>query len=98
MVLFYGFGQLIFWVSLIVAGVLFGIYRKIHPVFYLSSVALYIYTAGFVIAEYSLGKGWILGILVFSAIVFMLLGYYLSKSIKKTGKNLDSSMSRKKGG
>lgn len=82
MVLFYGmWGWGIFWISLIVGIILFVKSKKLYPVIYLISIALYVFTAGFVIDAYSLGKLGILLTLVISAIVFMLLGYYFSKII-----------------
>lgn len=69
----------IFWVSFVLAIILFAKYRRLYYVFYLISVALYIFTAGFLIDAFQLGRLGILTTLVFSAIVFMVLGYYLSK-------------------
>jgi len=81
----YGFigilGGAIFWISLIMSIILFIKYKKIHPVFYLISIALYIYTAGYAIDIFELKEGGILSILAISAVIFMLLGYYLSKVI-----------------
>ena len=87
MVLFYGmWGWGIFWISLIVGIILFVKSKKLYPVIYLVSIALYIFTAGFVIDAYSLGKLGILLTLVISAVVFMLLGYYFSKIINSKSK------------
>jgi hypothetical protein len=69
----------VFWVSFILAIVLFVKYRKLYTVFYLISIALYIFTAGFAIEVFEFGKFGILSTLVISAVIFMLLGYYLSK-------------------
>ena len=74
---FVGIG--IFWIGLIVAIILFATYKKIYPVFSMVSVALYIFTASFMIDVFDLGKLAILSTLVFSAVIFMLLGYYLSQ-------------------
>lgn len=71
----------VFWVSLILAIILFVKYKKLSNVFYLVSVALYIFTAGFAIDVFQLGRFGILTILVISAIVFIVLGYYLSNVI-----------------
>ena len=78
---FLGWG--VFWVGLIIAIILFAMYKKIYPVFYMISMALYIFTAGFVIDVFNLKKLGILTILVLSAAVFMILGYYLSKVLPK---------------
>ena len=76
---FLGWG--VFWISFVVSLILFFKYKKLYPVFYLISVALYIFTAGFAIDVFEFGKLGILMTLVLSAILFMLLGYYLSKVI-----------------
>ena len=73
----------VFWISFIVAIILFSKYKKMYPVFYLISIALYIFTAGFTIDVFSFGKFGILATLVFSAVVFMILGFYLSKVMKE---------------
>ncbi|MBS3089403.1 hypothetical protein J4461_00810 [Candidatus Pacearchaeota archaeon] len=73
----------VFWVGFILAIILFAKYKKLYPVFYMISVALYVFTAGFVIDVFNLGQIGILSILVLSALLFMFLGYYLSKAIKK---------------
>ena len=69
----------VFWISFIVAIVLFSVYKKLSVIFYLVSVALYVFTAGFFMDVFDIGKFGILATLVFSAVVFMLLGFYLSK-------------------
>jgi len=79
MVFYQILGWGVFWISLILAIVLFSVYKKLYPVFYLISIALYIYTAGFMIDTFSFGKFGILTTLVVSAVIFMILGYYLSK-------------------
>jgi hypothetical protein len=79
----YGFypivGAGVFWIGLVIAIILFSTYRKIYPVFYMISVSLYIFTASFMIDIFHLGKLAILSTLIFSAVVFMGLGRYLSK-------------------
>lgn len=77
---FYPFvGMGVFWIGLIIAIILFATYKKIYPVFYMASVALYIFTASFMIDVFNLGKLAILSTLIISAVLFMLLGYYLSQ-------------------
>ena len=79
---FYPFlGWSIFCIGFIIAIVLFAKYKKLYPVFYLISVSLYIFTAGFTIDVFELKKFGILATLVLSAIIFMILGFYLSKVI-----------------
>jgi hypothetical protein len=69
----------VFWVAFVLAIVLFATYRRLYPVMYMVSVALYIFTTGFMIDVFDFEKGGILLTLVFSALLFMGLGYYLSK-------------------
>ena len=72
-------GWFIFWISLIVAIILFAKYKKVSNVFYLTSISLYVFTAGFVIDVFQFGRFGILATLIFSALLFMVLGYYLSQ-------------------
>ncbi|MBS3084044.1 hypothetical protein J4423_04535 [Candidatus Pacearchaeota archaeon] len=72
-------GWSVFIVSLIIAIVIFATHRKFYPIFYLISISLYVFTAGFFIDVYDLSKGGILIVLVISAILFMLVGWYFSK-------------------
>jgi len=71
----------VFWISLIISIILFSIYKKLYPVIYLISIALYMFTIGFAIDVFNLQETGILIILVVSAILFMALGFYLSKVI-----------------
>ncbi|MEK6792408.1 MAG: hypothetical protein AABX96_04410 [Nanoarchaeota archaeon] len=72
-------GWSVFIVSLIIGIVMFATHRKMYSIFYLVSIALYVFTAGFFIDVYDLSKGGILIVLVISAVLFMLLGWYFSK-------------------
>ncbi|MEK6974637.1 MAG: hypothetical protein AABW41_05375 [Nanoarchaeota archaeon] len=76
---FLGYG--IFWVSLIVAIILYAIKRKWSPLVYMISVSLYIFTVGFVIDIFELKKNGVLLILFASALIMILLGWYLSKKL-----------------
>ncbi|MDO8563859.1 MAG: hypothetical protein Q7R87_02535 [Nanoarchaeota archaeon] len=69
----------VFWVTFILGIILFFTYKRLYTVFYLISMSLYIFTAGFMIDVFNFTKLGILSTLIFSALVFMLLGYYLSK-------------------
>lgn len=69
----------VFWIALILAIVLFTKYRRLSHVFYLCSVSLYIFTAGYMIDIFSIGRLGILATLIISALIFMGLGYYLSQ-------------------
>jgi len=71
----------VFWIGLVISIVLFSIYKKLYPVIYLISIALYIFTIGFIIDVFELQETGVLVTLVVSAILFMALGFYLSKVI-----------------
>lgn len=81
----YGFysalGIGIFWIGLVVAIILFANYKKIYPVIFLASICLYIFTVGFMIDVFELNKNLILLTLAFSALVFMGLGFYFSRTL-----------------
>jgi hypothetical protein len=72
-------GWSVFIVGLIVAIIMFSNMKRLYPVMYVASIALYIFTAGFFMDVYDLSKGGILLVLVISAIIFMLLGWYFSR-------------------
>jgi hypothetical protein len=69
----------VFWIGLVVSIILFSIYKKLYPILYLISVCLYIFTAGFMIDVFDLTSPGILATLVFSSLLFMGIGFYLSK-------------------
>ena len=79
----YGFFPLIgtgvFWIGLVASIVLLVIYKRIYPVVYILFAGLYIFTVGFAIDVFELGKNAIILLLFFSALVFIALGYYFSK-------------------
>jgi len=81
------FGWGIFFIGLVAAIVLFAIKRKFYPVMYLISTATYIFTVGFTIDIFDFGKGGILLILAFSAIVFIGLGLYFASKFNKEKEN-----------
>jgi hypothetical protein len=74
-------GWFVFVISFILAVVLFAVYRRLYPVFYLVSIAFYVYTMGFMIDAFNFGRFGILSTLVISAVVFILAGYYLSSVV-----------------
>ena len=59
---FLGWG--VFWIGLVVSIILFAMKRKFYPIMYLISISLYIFTTGFVIDVFDMGKNGIL--LIFS--------------------------------
>ncbi len=72
-------GWFIFWAGLIASIVIFSLKKRFYPVMYFVSIATYIFTIGFVIDAFDLGKNAILLILAFSSILFILLGVYFTK-------------------
>ena len=76
-------GWAVFWVGIVISIILLAINKKLYPVLYVVSVALYIFTAGYIIDFFELGKLGILSVLIFSALIFMVLGFYLSKVLKE---------------
>ena len=79
-------GWLVFWIAFVAGITLFIIYRKLYNIFYLVSISLYIFTIAFMIDVFNFGKIGILSTLVFSAVIFMLIGYYLSLVFSKDKK------------
>ena len=76
------FGWGIFYIGLIAAIILFAVKRKFYPAMYLVSISTYIFTIGFVIDAYDLSKNWILLFLAFSAVYFILLGFFFAKKVE----------------
>ena len=72
-------GWSVFIVALIIAIIIFARVKKFYPIFYLISISLYVFTAGFYIDVYDLTKGGILAVLAVFAVLFMLLGWYFSQ-------------------
>ena len=72
-----GYG--VFWFALVTAIILFAMKRKWFPIMYLISVALYIFTVGFVIDSFDFGRNATLLTLAFSALLMIGMGIYLSK-------------------
>lgn len=83
MVWYIALGWGVFWISFLVAIILFASYKKLYPVLYMVSISLYIFSAGFLIDAFKLPKIGILITLIFSACLFMLIGYYFSKVFEK---------------
>lgn len=88
MVFWYPFvGWTVFWIAFVAGIILFILYKKLYTIFYLVSIALYIFTIAFMIDVFNFPSIGILATLVFSALLFMLLGFYLSKVLNlKAGK------------
>ncbi len=78
---FLGYG--IFWLGLVASIFIFAIKRKWFPIMYLITISLYIFTVGFVINVFDLGKNWTLLILAFSSLLMILLGFSIAKKHQK---------------
>jgi len=90
------YGWSIFIFGLIAAIILFSIKKRFYPVMYLVSIATYIFTIGFVIEAFNLGKEWVLGLLALSAVVFISLGVYFSRKHESASKTVKSRSKKKK--
>lgn len=73
----------IFFIGLVASIIIFATKRKFYPVMYLVSIALYIFTIGFVADAFDIGKNGVLLILAFSAIIFILLGVYFGSKFNR---------------
>ena len=71
-------GNGIFFIGLVTAIILYATKRKFYPVMYLASISLYMFTIGFVIDAFDVGKNGILLLLALSAIIFIFLGFFFS--------------------
>ena len=89
------FGLGIFITGLIAAVIIFAIKRKFYPVMYLISIATYIFTVGFVIDAFDLGKNGVLLSLAFSAMVFILLGVYFGNKFNKVKDSFEKEIPSK---
>ncbi len=76
-------GGAVFALSLLGAIILYSVTRKWYPVFYVLSIALYIYTVGYVIDVFDLQKDFIFLVLLVSAGVMLLVGWYLNKRLRQ---------------
>jgi hypothetical protein len=75
--------QIIFWAllvpCLIVLGIVYGTSKKLYKLFYILATFTYVITIAYVIDVYELDRNWILGLLTFSAVLMILLGYRLTR-------------------
>lgn len=76
-------GGAIFALSLLGAIILYSVMRKWYPVFYVLSIALYIYTVGYIIDVFEPRKDFIFLLLLVSAGVMLLVGWYLSRRLRE---------------
>jgi len=90
------FGWGIFFLGLVGAIILFAVKRKFASVMYLVSIATYIFTVGFVIDAFDIGKNGVLLLLALSAVIFILLGFYFSTKFKKEKESFISRIPSKR--
>ena len=76
-------GHFSFWVGLIISIIIYSIKRKWYPILFIISVALYIFTVGFIMDVFALSRDGILLMLVLSAAAMIGMGFYLSKKLPK---------------
>lgn len=76
-------GYFIFWIGLIASIILYATKRKWNLVMYLVSLCLYVFTFGFIIDAFDIGKNGVLLLLAFSALVMILIGFYISSKFNK---------------
>lgn len=86
----------IFFVGLILAIILFSTNKKFYPVMYVVSIATYIFTVGFVIDAFDLGKNWILLLLALSSIIFVVIGMNFAKKFENRKSNFEKSIPSRK--
>lgn len=84
------FGWGIFFLGLVAAIILFAVKRKFAPVMHLVSIVTYIFTIGFIIDAFEVGKNGVLLLLAMSAVIFIALGFYFSTKFKKEKENFIS--------
>lgn len=77
------FWQPLFWgllvPCLIVLGIMYGTTKKVFKLFYVLSLFVYIIAVAYIIDVFTLNRNWILGLLTFSAVLMIVLAYWLSK-------------------
>jgi hypothetical protein len=78
-----GVGWFVFILGMIAGFYMFNRYKRLYTLFYLISICVYIFTIAYAIDVFSLGRGWILILLLLSAALFLLLGYYFSHIISE---------------
>lgn len=79
--------QVLFWALLvpvlIVLGIIYGTNKKLYKLFQVLATFTYVITVAYVIDVFSLGRNWVLGLLVFSAILMIAMGYSLTRPRKQ---------------
>ncbi len=82
--------QVLFWAllvpCLIVLGIVYGTSRKLYRLFQILATFTYVILVAYVIDVFSLGRNWILGLLVLSAVLMLLLGYRMARKPAKRRK------------
>ncbi len=93
------FWQPLFWglliPCLIVLGILYGTTRKVYKLFYVLSLFVYVISVAYIIDVFDLGRNWILGLLVFSAVLMILIAAWLSRKGKERPKRKAASSTKR---
>jgi Kef-type K+ transport system membrane component KefB len=85
-----------FFIGLVAAIIIYAIKRKFYPIMYLVSIATYFFTVGFVIDAFDLDRDFVMLLLGFSAVLFILLGFYFSKKFSEKKEEFASRIPSKK--
>ncbi len=73
-------GWLVFFAALIIGIVLFSTYKKFYHIMFLISISLYVFALTYSIEIFKLSNNIIMFLLIFSALLMIGMGYYLSKN------------------
>ncbi len=76
-------GWFLFFLGLIFSIILFAKYKKFYHIFYLISIFLYSFTIAYLIDSFNFDEWGISLALFISAILFLFVGYYLSRSMAR---------------
>ncbi|MGM5483915.1 MAG: hypothetical protein ACQER9_03300 [Nanobdellota archaeon] len=76
-------GYIIFSIALLAMIIIYLNTRKWYPIAYIISITTYIFTLGFIIDVYQLSKNWIILLLLFTALLMVIIGKYISRKFEK---------------
>lgn len=78
--------QVLFWFllvpTLIILGIVYGTTKRLYKLFFILSTFTYVIFIAYIIDVFSLGRNWILGLLLFSALLMLFLGYRMANKQK----------------
>jgi uncharacterized membrane protein YvlD (DUF360 family) len=90
------FGWGIFFIGLVLSVIFFIVKKKFYPIMYILSICLYIFTFGFIIDAFDLGKNSILLLLAFSSLLFIGAGVYFSYKLNLKKARFEASIPSRK--